>query len=272
VNLLLCHPEQQGILRGQRATCPRCGSFWDLESCAANAGYTETYPSQHLHFDPEIGRLKVATLDRWLSDLGVDVKGETVCEVGFGGGFCLAHLQRRAQDVFGIETISASLSHAASLGIPPAHLFPFQRRPDHLPKAVSLWLFQDSFEHILDVGAFMPWVAANSSPATLLLVVAPDATSWSCRLLGRYWPHKLPEHLFHWSPDGLIALFGRYGFGLMRRFKTPKRISTGQVANHLSLMPSLRPSGPVLKRIVPRIEAWFNIGEMGLVFQRLPKS
>lgn len=264
---LLCHPDESPIRSGARAVCPQCGAYWDLDSCSHEAAYGTAYPSQHLHFENEIGRLKVKTMTRWLRAVNVDPRQHVVCEVGFGGGFCLASLHGMAQDVFGIEVVPESVRHAISLGLPASQLYLFRERPSRLPRPISLWLFQDSFEHVLDVEGFFLWVRDNSTRDALVLIVSPDAMSWSRRLLGRYWPHKLNEHLFHWSLEGLAGLCRRYGFSKVRRFSPMKRISTAMALNHLALM-RLPLAGLVLRRVIPSCEAWFNVGEMGVLFQR----
>lgn len=263
---LLCHPEQQALVQGFRAVCPVCGSFWDLEACVNHVEYTDAYPLERKHFDPQVGNLKVSTLKRWLSSLELDPHGHVVCEVGFGGGFCLTYLQGCAQEVFGVEAVPANLAHAHSLGVPSSHLFSFHERPPLLPCRVSLWLFLDSFEHILEPLRFLEWVEANSSQRAVLLIVAPNAASLSQRLMGKLWPHRLADHLFHWSENGLEGMLGKFGVRLKQRFNPLKHVSTDMVLNHLALMPAFRPASRLLKRL-PRMSLWLNIGEMGLLFE-----
>lgn len=264
---LLCHPEERPVKRAFRAVCPSCGSYWDLEACFLDFDYTESYPAERLHHDPEIGALKVSTLDSWFSIVGLDPREHVVCEVGFGGGFCLAHLHGRSQEVYGIEAIPANIHHAQTLGIEASRLFLFDQRPEVLPTRVSLWLFQDSFEHILEPGRFLRWVVANSSDRALLLIVAPNAASLSQRLLGRLWPHKLADHVFHWSARGLSSFLHHFGFRLRRRFNPMKHVSTDMVLNHLERT-SLRRASALLKRMLPPMRVWFNMGEMGMLFER----
>jgi hypothetical protein len=264
---LLCHPAERAVVRGFRGSCPVCGSFWDLEACERVAEYTDAYPHERNHFDPRVGALKVSTMERWLGSLDLDLRDQVVCEVGFGGGFCLAHLRQAARAVFGLEAVAANLAHAHSLGIHSSCLFLFAERPSLLPHRVSFWLFQDSFEHILELKAFMPWMVANSTDRAQLLIVAPNATSLSRRCLGRLWPHKLADHLFHWSPAGLISVCQRYGFRVKRRFDPTKHLSTGMVLNHLARTP-LRSLAAILRKAIPAWEGWFNLGEMGFLFQR----
>lgn len=265
---LLCHPEQQALVHGFRALCPVCGSFWDLEACAGHMEYTDAYPLERMHFDPQVGNLKVSSLKQWLSTLNLDPRHDVACEVGFGGGYCLAHLRGFAQEVFGLEAVPANIAHAHSLGVPSSCLFSFHERPRVLPRRVSLWLFLDSFEHILELDTFMPWLVENASDRARLLIVAPDANSLSQRYLGRFWPHKLAEHLFHWSSEGLAALCQQYGFTVRRRFKPTKHISTDMVVNHLQRTP-LRWLGLMLGKVIPPCEVWFNVGEMGFLLDRV---
>jgi hypothetical protein len=112
---LLCHPDQQPVVRGHRASCPVCGAFWDLEALGRRFDYTDAYPVERKHFDPVIGNLKIATLHYWLSAVGIEPCEHVVCEVDFGAGYCLAHLRDGAADVFGLEAVPSNVAHAASL-------------------------------------------------------------------------------------------------------------------------------------------------------------
>ena len=66
-------------VRGTRAVCDTCGSFWDLESLEASVRYDETYPAQRGHFDPRVGALKARTLRRWLRSAAIDLRGASAC-------------------------------------------------------------------------------------------------------------------------------------------------------------------------------------------------
>src|SRR5262249_51515942 len=150
--------------------------------------YGDDYPTARGHHDPEVGRCKVRTLDRWLGELGVDASGLTVCEIGFGGAACLAALQTRGAFSLGLEPVSANRSHAGSRGIPPARVFDAEPLPA-LPRRPDLWLFQDSFEHVPDPNRLAAWLARESAPAARVLLVLPDAASPSRRIMGPLWLH-----------------------------------------------------------------------------------
>jgi len=225
--------------------------------------YDDSYPVQRGHFEEKIGRLKTKTLRRWLTKTGTEVLGRTVCEVGFGSGFCLRELRQEAASVYGIEAVQANIDNAAGLGLSEDHLM-LAGRLRELPDKVDVWLFQDSFEHIEDSGSFMEWLVRNSSSSAKLLMVLPRADCASRYASGRLWPHRLADHRFHWSKRGLVEFMAARSFHLAVCFSPFKYVSVGMILNHLSIK-----FGVAMPRYIGRdLPFLFNIGEMGMVFRR----
>jgi SAM-dependent methyltransferase len=251
-----------------RLRCSACGSFFDREFLERSFVYDADYPEQRGHFDPEVGAMKVRSLERWLRAVNIDPAGQVVCEVGFGGGYCLQWLAARAAHAFGVEAVEANLAHARGLGVEDVRRFADCRAP--LPRPVDLWLFLDSFEHLPEPRAFLCWLAASSGPRARVLLVAPEAGSASERWLGRLWPHRLPDHRFHWSRPGLEALYREVGFRRVAEFRPTKTVSGAMVVNHLGrTFPRLgRLAGT--SRWLRGIRLAFNVGEMGLVLEHEP--
>ena len=253
---------------GHRLRCGDCGSFFDRDSLAREFVYDASYPADRGHFDPEVGAMKVRSLRRWLGAVNLDPTGRVVCEVGFGGGHGLRWLAERAALTFGIEAVEANLEHARGLGL--SNLIRFADCREPLSRPVELWLFLDSFEHLPEPARFLRWLVASSAPGARVLVVAPEAGSPSERWLGRLWPHRLPDHRFHFSRGGLEALFRAHGFGKVAEFRPTKTVSGAMVVNHLTrTLPLLRPLGGTA-RWLRRLRLDFNLGEMGLVLERGP--
>lgn len=210
--------------------------------------------------------MKVRSLERWLRAVNVDPAGSVVCEVGFGGGHCLRWLAERAAHAFGVEAVEANLAHARSLGIGNVMRFSDCREP--LPRPVELWLFLDSFEHLPEPARFLRWLSASSAPRARVLLVAPEAGSPSERRLGAWWPHRLPDHRFHWSRPGLEELYRAHGFRKVAEFDPSKTVSGAMVIDHLvRTLPRLRPLGGAA-RWLRGLRLDFNLGEMGLVLER----
>jgi len=250
---------------GYRLRCGRCRSFWDREFMESPYRYDASYPESRGHFDAPTGQLKVRSLQRWLQTIGIDPAGLSVCEVGFGAGHCLRYLADRAALVVGIEQIPENLAQARRLGV--ANVLLFEQR-SRLPKPVDLWLFLDSFEHLPDPVDFVAWMSRHSSIPACVLIVAPEAGCLSERLLGKLWPHRLPDHSFHWSRRGLCELFGRHGFDLAQQFAPHKYLSGATVVSHLThKFPHLESLRATLAPLM-QLTLSFNVGEMGLVFRR----
>jgi SAM-dependent methyltransferase len=266
---LLCeHSLDTSREEGFRIVCGVCGSFWDLESRAANVEYDERYPAERGHFDPRVGALKVRTLQHWMKAVDVTLAGKVVCEVGFGGGTCLPFLAAGAKHVIGIEANATTIAHATDAGY-RAELLLVAELPTRLATPVDLWIFQDAYEHIPDPAPFVDWMRENSAPGAQVLLVAPRADSVSQQLMGRMWLHKLPDHLFHWSQPGLVAFMARRGFELRKDFFPLKYVSPQMAVAHilhkLGVAKGARKWLGGTALAVP-----FNFGEMGLVLERKP--
>jgi SAM-dependent methyltransferase len=263
---LLCeHPIASATRKGYRIVCGVCGSFWDLDSLAAEPAYDADYPEKRGHFDPTVGALKVRSLDHWVRVSGAKLTGAHVCEVGFGGGSCLPYLAERARKLTGLEANQVTIDHARGLGV-KATLLDVRSLPK-LEEPVDLWLFQDSFEHIPDPTAFMRWMVENSSPRGEILIVLPRADSLSRKLLGRFWPHKLPVHQFHRSRLGVIDFMRKHGFEPAGGFFPLKYASPQMILAHfLHKLGAPARLSAMLRRI--RFAIPINFGETGLRLRR----
>jgi SAM-dependent methyltransferase len=263
---LLCeHPQQSAQRRAHRMVCGVCGSFWDLESRAAHVEYDASYPEERGHFDPHVGALKVRTLRHWIATTGVSLAGKRIGEVGFGGGTCLPFLTQQAKRVVGIETNQAAIDHVRRTGL-EVDLLLADGLPARLDAPIDLWLFQDSFEHLPDPASFVAWMADNSAPSAEILMVLPRADSTSQRLLGRYWPHKLSDHEFHWSRAGLAEFFARRGFTVRTEFFPLKFASPQMILAHGLHKLGIDGAREWLGRV--RFSVPLNFGEQGLVLER----
>jgi hypothetical protein len=251
---------------GYRLRCGACGSFFDKGAAQAEFRYDASYPEQRGHFDSEVGALKVRSLEGWLRELGIEPNGRVVCEVGFGGGHTLRWLAERGAHACGVEAVEANLAHARALGLADVFSFSACRAP--LPRPVELWLFLDSFEHLPEPDSFLAWLAESSAENARVLLVAPEAGSPSERWLGALWPHRLPDHRFHWSRAGLLERFAAHGFREEARFRPTKSVSAPMVAAHLAhRFPALATLARAA-RALGGLRLRFNVGEMGLVLRR----
>lgn len=267
---LLCGHRAAPSARRRRLSCPECGCYWDLDALEGGFAYGDDYSASRLHYDEQVGAIKEEVLRGWLELCGLDPKGLAACEIGFGGAHTLRWLRSRGAEVMGGEIVDANIARAEELGVPRSHLFRTDALPERLPRRPDLWLFLDSFEHLPDPEGFVAWMRRLSAPGARVLIVAPRADSWSNALLGPLWPHRLPDHPFHWSRRGLIDFLGRRGFAHRRSFYPWKRVTPGMAANHLRRQRGW--NGALSGRAVELLGKLplslpFNMGQMGLLFE-----
>ena len=271
-HLLCLHSVEQACKRGEFLFCGVCGSFWDLESVRNQQLqnlYTSSYPADRGHFEPVIGANKVRGLLGWLKKTSTSVESRSICEVGFGSGFTLKYLNEQSSKVWGIEAVPSNIEFAVHLGIPKNHLFSSGALPARMPQPIDLWLFLDSFEHIIEVDDFMRWLNENSSPSAKMLLILPRADSFSRRWMRSFWIHRLNDHVFHWSQKGIVGFMSKNGYVLETSFFPWKWISLQTILNHLMLMAGL--NAGKLRSAANRFPSFsfpLNFGQMGMVFRR----
>jgi 2-polyprenyl-3-methyl-5-hydroxy-6-metoxy-1,4-benzoquinol methylase len=249
-----------------RRVCTTCGSWEDLAHPVFQ--YDDSYPAQRFHFEAPVAMAKVRSVERCLERTHINLEGKIVCEVGFGSGHVLSTLARTARAAYGIEAVEANIRNAVALGLPEDHLYLADQLPADLPERIGLWCFFDSFEHLPQPEEFMTWVSRNSAPGALIVVVAPDGASPSARVLRRLWPHRLPDHRFHWSTGGLKNLMGRFNFGIQQIFPPMKYVTVATLLSHACRWGGFTLPNKILRSQVGMCSVVFNMGELGMVFRK----
>lgn len=256
----------------KKAECPTCHSFYDLQYLNSQFEYDESYPKERNHFNSEIGRNKVITLQNWINRNSINLSENIVCEVGFGGGFCLQSLNKKSKYTYGIEVVPENIQHAIDLGLPKENLFNALNLPDDIFPKVSLWIFQDSFEHIPDPDQFIKWLEKNSSEDAKLFIVLPTANTFSEKYLGTLWPHRISDHHFHWSSIGIKHFFKEFNFELEKTFYPKKKIDLGMILLHLQHKVSWLKFPKMIINFSSKIPLSFNIGQVGFIFKKKQAS
>jgi len=142
-------------------------------------------------------------------------------------------------------------------------------------KTFDLITLSDLLEHIRDLDAFMNEVLRVLKPSGLLMIVTPNAASFSCRMMGAKWSHYKAEHLHYFSPVTIKALLKKSGFTPLRSKTSSKYLNLSYIINQFRIYrhPIFTPLLIGIERLVPRSikQANFPIicGEM-LVLARKP--
>jgi len=64
----------------------------------------------------------------------------------------------------------------------------------------------DVLEHIASPIEFLGVVSDILKPSGRLMIVTPDTSSWTRKIMGRRWPHYKEEHIFYYNRDNITRL------------------------------------------------------------------
>ncbi len=111
----------------------------------------------------------------------------------------------------------------------------------------------DFLEHVREPAAVLSKAFRLLRPGGSLVILTPDASSWSCRLMGPRWLHYKVEHLSYFTRSSLLHLLGQEGFvefGVGRAIKT---MNLHYVAHQLGKYPHplLTPLLTLANRVSP---------------------
>lgn len=96
----------------------------------------------------------------------------------------------------------------------------------------------DVLEHVTDPSSLMRKVADRVRPGGLLYLVTPDISSFSARLLGRYWWGFRPAHLYYFSPATLLKLLDQAGFQIVDMRSYGRIFTYGYWLSRIKFYPS----------------------------------
>ena len=190
--------------------CGRCGS------CFARAGHadavrsyaTDDYlASNGEQLDAAQRRHEARMRLRWI---GTHARPGSLLDVGAAAGFFVDEANAAGFAARGIEP-SPSLSRFARerLGVPMQTGLVERVAVGDRADAACLW---HVLEHAEDPVAMLRAVAAHVAPGGHVFAEVPNVASPVAQRLGRRWPPlTIPEHLTHFSPDGMRAALRRAG-------------------------------------------------------------
>jgi len=143
------------------------------------------------------------------------VSGRTprVLEVGCSTGVILSLFKERGWEVWGVEP-SGSARVARRRGFRVLRqTFEVARLPAGY---FDLVVLNHTLEHMDDPQGVLRKVNCLLKPGGIIFVDVPNAGGLGAKLLGKYWPYRLPqEHKWQFSRQSLSALLEQNGFKIL---------------------------------------------------------
>jgi SAM-dependent methyltransferase len=137
----------------------------------------------------------------------------------------------------------------------------------------SLVVMFDFLEHVRDPRAELRSLYSLLSEGGKVLISTPDSTSFSRKVLRKFWPQYREEHLVLCSKTGLVDLLEDIGFTVVSASMTKKYVTLNYLLGQLQAFPV-----PILTQLISSIWRFiplakskpigFYFGEMTIVAQR----
>jgi len=196
--------------------------------------------------------MKKRTFARWLRTIGRSLDKGKVLDVGCAMGYLLEAAQEQGWDVYGVELSEYSASLAREkFG---DRIFNGSLEDARLDgSAFDLVTLSDVLEHVPDLVPFLGEIRRILRGDGFLMIVTPDVSSLTAKVMRSRWSHLKPEHLYYFSPSSVKDLLSRCGFSVVLSEGAPKYLNLRYVLNqfrtyeHRLLTPTIK----LLDRLLP---------------------
>ena len=242
------------------ARCPECGleflapqPDWEEITKIYSADYYTPWDMKRSE-NQITARMKRLTFARRLRELRRFVSSGPILDVGTATGFFLDEVIAEGSFVpYGVELSEYAGGIARDkFGAQRIHIGTIETAP-FPPGFFSAVAMSDLIEHVCDPAAVLRRVHELLKPGGIAMIMTPDTTSISRRLMGSRWTQFKLEHLFYFSPANLGRMAAGCGFHVLsvqraRKVMTLKYLRDQfQVYRHPVLTPLSRGLGWILK-------------------------
>jgi len=290
----ICEPDRRnpagtrelGTLMGYPLRgCLDCDVEWlerqPDDQTLANIYKQEYYDAWGIQLAEDVTRkLKWATFARILGPIRRHFdESPRLLDCGAATGFLMEVARSLGMEAYGIELSEFGAGRIVdSFGAERVFCGPFDeaRFEEIESDFFDVITMIDFLEHVRDPLATLSRAHRLLRPGGQLVILTPNAASWSRRLMGLRWLHFKVEHLHYFGPGGLSRSLQRTGFSVVRIGRAWKMMNLHYLTHQVVRYPH-----PILTPIlgsVHRISPWglrkalfpISFGEMLAVATKLP--
>ncbi|GFO56662.1 hypothetical protein GMSM_36690 [Geomonas sp. Red276] len=226
--------------------------------------------------DGRVREMKIATFGLRLELIKRYQRQGKVLDVGCATGFFLEEAARQGFTPFGVEFSPYSSRIAAEKFGEQAVFQGVLEDAPFAPGSFDVIAMSDLLEHVRNPGSVLAKSRELLKDDGVVMVMTPDTSSLTHRVMGSRWVHYKIEHLFYFDPRSLEILAKRHGFRVLHREAASKALTVDYFYHQFERYPHwlLTPVCRVLHRLLPKRIRQANfritIGEMVVLLEKIP--
>lgn len=218
--------------------------------------------------------MKHATFSNRIKKISARLRPHNVLDVGCATGFFLEAATQEGWTVFGVELSKyAAATAKKKFG---ERIFNGTLEDAHYAdNAFDLVTLSDLLEHIPCPQDFLGEVRRILTQDGLLMIVTPDVSSLTARLMGSRWSHYKAEHLHYFSPRTITRLLAENGFTVECLEPASKCLNLSYIVNQFKVYPHplITPLCRAVETLLPasllKKNMQFRCGEMLVLAKKL---
>jgi 2-polyprenyl-3-methyl-5-hydroxy-6-metoxy-1,4-benzoquinol methylase len=163
----------------------------------------------------EVAAMKKATFGLRMREIAKHIKGGRVLDVGTASGFFLSVAQEFGFEPYGVELSEYSATLAQKkfgrdrIWNGTLDTAPFE------PGSFNVIAMSDLIEHVPDPVNTLARARNLLTPGGVLMIMTPDTSSLTRRLMGTAWTHYKLEHLTYWNPSVIRRAAEQTGYSVL---------------------------------------------------------
>lgn len=256
--------------------CPQCGlQFLDPipDKKALDKIYADYYKAWDIkQSGKEVSMMKTRTFQRYLGQITNFVSSGTLLDIGCATGELLAVAREMGFDVYGVEVSPEGIRRCKERFGEDRIIGKNLKPGDFPPEFFDVITLSDILEHMPDPSPFLDNIYNILKPNGILMIVTPDTSSWTRKVLGTRWLHYKEEHVYYYNSNNIFRLLSPrfHIFSLGSAYKSLTLDYCASIIKNYATSGAVKKITSVLKHLPASIGQYplkINIGEM-LVLSR----
>lgn len=192
--------------------CMKCGLQF-LDPIPDKKNLDKIYSNYYKAWDidaseREVSRMKSKTFSGYLKKITGYLSSGTLLDIGCATGELLQVAQGMGFDVYGVEISPDGIRRCREKfgenRIIGAHI----KAGDFPCEFFDIIALSDVIEHVREPTIFLNTLYNLLKPGGLLMIVTPDTSSWTRKIMKRHWLHYKEEHLYYYNRRNIVKLLG----------------------------------------------------------------